>query len=71
MNDYNKLINQIQAVRARNNKNWMALLRLAFAHAPEEAAVIMKKITNNDAKINTLSAQLGDYYKEDDNNGMS
>jgi hypothetical protein len=31
----------IEAIRGRNNRNWMDLLRLAFKHAPEEAAEIM------------------------------
>ena len=35
--NYLKIIDEIEKVRTRNNVNWMDLLRLAFTHAPEEA----------------------------------
>ena len=35
--NYLKIIDEIEKVRTRNNANWMDLLRLAFTHAPEEA----------------------------------
>ena len=38
---YLKIIDEIEKVRTRNNVNWMDILRLAFTHAPEEA----KKLT--------------------------
>ena len=33
---YLLLIKQIEKVRAKNNKNWMELYRLAFSKAPQE-----------------------------------
>ena len=60
MTDYLAIIDQIEAIRGRNNKNWMDLLRLAFKHAPEEAAEIMAGIYKEDAEIGRLVKQLTD-----------
>ncbi len=53
-----KIIDQIQEIRARNNKNWMDLLRLAFMHAPEETLKILHKITECDSEITQLTQSL-------------
>jgi len=53
-----KIINQIQNVRARNNKYWMDVLKLAFKFAPTQASKIMKKVNSNDQKISTLVEKL-------------
>ncbi len=58
MTDHLAIIDQIEAIRGRNNKNWMDLLRLAFKHAPEEAAEIMAGIYKEDAEISRLVKQL-------------
>jgi hypothetical protein len=58
MKDYNAIIDQIEAVRRKNNKNWMDLMRLAFKHAPEEAAAIVADIYREDGEISALAAQL-------------
>ncbi len=58
MTDYAAIIDQIEAVRSKNNKNWMDLLRLAFKHAPEEAAEIMAGIYRDDSQISALVAKL-------------
>lgn len=52
------LINQIQEIRTKNNRNWMNMLRLAFKYAPQEAKEIMQNITECDAQINKLSKKL-------------
>jgi len=54
------IINQIQEIRTRNNKNWMDILRLAFKHAPDEAKKIIANITECDAEINRLSKKLSE-----------
>ncbi len=54
------ILNQIEEIRKRNNRNWMDLARLAFRVAPEEAKQIMKWITSNDKEINALTEQLGE-----------
>jgi len=48
---YNSIINKIQKIRTKNNKNWMNLLKLAFKYAPEESSKIMKKINISDKLI--------------------
>ena len=40
------IINQIQNIRTKNNKNWMNLLKLAFKRDPKSASKILSKITN-------------------------
>lgn len=58
--DHLEIIDRIEAIRGRNNKNWMDLLRLAFKHAPEEAAEIMAGIYREDTEISELVKQLTD-----------
>lgn len=52
------ILDKIQNIRETNNKNWMAILKLAFKHAPREAKLIMKNITEYDQQINELSKEL-------------
>ena len=54
------IIDEIQEIRTRNNKNWMDILRLAFKYAPKEAKRIMADITECDAEINKLSKRLAE-----------
>ena len=57
-NKNNRVINNIEKIRSKNNKNWMNLLRLAFKHAPTEASKIIKKINQYDKKISLLLKKL-------------
>jgi len=57
-NDYIKIINNIQKIRAKNNVNWMDILRLAFKHDPKGAASILGKINQDDKKIFKLLKKL-------------
>ncbi len=57
-NKNNNVINNIEKIRSKNNKNWMNLLRLAFKHAPTEASKIIKKINQYDKKISLLLKKL-------------
>lgn len=52
------LVNKIQNIRSKNNKNWMDLYRLAFSKAPEEAIVLIKKILIKDKKVSSLAEKL-------------
>ena len=67
--NYNKIINQIQKVRSKNNVNWMDLLKLAFELNPQKASKIMKRINYDDKKISDLLKKLsqqkitGDQFK--------
>lgn len=57
-NKYIKVIDQIENVRKKNNRNWMDVLRVAFTHAPKETAKIMSNIYRDDSKISRLAKQL-------------
>lgn len=48
------VIDAIEAVRNRNNVNWMNLLRLAFRLSPKEAGEIMGNINSDDSEISKL-----------------
>jgi hypothetical protein len=52
------IINKIQIIRQKNNKNWMNLLRLAFKKDPKNASKIMTKITSMDKQISKLTSDL-------------
>jgi len=56
--NYNKIINQIQKIRSKNNVNWMNILKLAFKLDPNNASKIMKKINYDDKKISKLLLKL-------------
>ncbi len=56
--NYNKIINQIQKIRSKNNVNWMNILKLAFKLDPKSASKIMKKINYDDKKISSLLSKL-------------
>ena len=41
--DYLKIINEVENVRKKNNKNWMDILRVAFSSDPKKTADILKE----------------------------
>ena len=53
-----KLVNQIQKIRAKNNKNWMDLLRLSLKLNFKETSKILKEICNDDKKISFLAQKI-------------
>ena len=55
---YQKIINQIEKIRSKNNVNWMNILRLAFRLDPKSSVKIMKKINYDDKKISSLLNKL-------------
>jgi len=55
---YLAAINKIQNIRAKNNANWMEILRLAIKHVPEEAIKLMKKINKKDQVISRLFSKI-------------
>lgn len=54
------LIDRMEAVRAANNVNWMALVKLALEVAPERARPILAGITAKDAEIAGIIKQLAE-----------
>tara|TARA_B100000941_G_C27988173_1_gene294475 strand:- start:127 stop:345 length:219 start_codon:yes stop_codon:yes gene_type:complete len=57
-NNFDKIINQIQKIRKKNNVNWMNILKIAYKHAPKETSQIFKKIVEEDKNINFVSKKL-------------
>ena len=55
---YIKIIDQIEKVRSKNNKNWMDILRLAFKNSAKSTAKIMAEIYKEDSKISRLAKKL-------------
>ena len=55
------LVNKIQNIRSKNNKNWMDLVRLAYKYAPKEASNILSQIYKEDSAISNLTSQLTNY----------
>ena len=52
------LINQIQKIRSKNNKNWMDLLRLSLKHDFKTTSKILKDIVSDDKKISDLAKKI-------------
>lgn len=46
-----EVITKIKNIRAKNNSNWMSILKLAYKHAPKETSKILKEINSHDQKI--------------------
>ena len=57
---YIHLIDQVKKIRARNNVNWMNILKLAFKYAPDQARSIVSKINTDDNKISDLLKKLSE-----------
>ena len=56
--NYNKIINQIQKIRSKNNKNWMDLLRLSLKLDYISTSKILSEIYLDDQKISKLVKKL-------------
>ena len=54
----NLIFDQIEKLRAKNNKNWMDLLRLSFKSNPEETFKIVNNILSKDEKLIKLAQSL-------------
>tara|TARA_B110000027_G_C15852487_1_gene183323 strand:+ start:227 stop:439 length:213 start_codon:yes stop_codon:yes gene_type:complete len=53
-----KLVNQIQIVRSKNNKNWMDLLRLSLKLDFNTTSKIIKEICKDDKRISNLAQKI-------------
>jgi UDP-4-amino-4,6-dideoxy-N-acetyl-beta-L-altrosamine N-acetyltransferase len=53
-----RLIDEIEAAIARNNLNWMSILRLAIEKAPDTAKPIIADINKIDREISSLTEKL-------------
>lgn len=61
---FNRIIDQIEDIRSKNNTNWMDILRIAFEHSPKEASKVMSEIYNEDQKISLLAKKLKNSVKK-------
>ena len=53
-----KLVNQIQKIRSKNNKNWMDLLRLSLKLDFNSTSKILKEICKDDKRIYHLAQKI-------------
>jgi len=51
-------VNQIQKIRAKNNKNWMDLLRLSLRLDFNLTSRILKEICKDDKRISNLAEKI-------------
>ena len=58
-----KIINQIQKIRTKNNKNWMDLLKLSLRLDFETTSKILKEICKDDKKISKLAQKIYELNK--------
>ena len=52
------LVNKIQKIRSKNNKNWMDLLRLSLKLDFNSTSKILKEICKDDKKISIIAREI-------------
>lgn len=52
------IFDQIQKMRAKNNKNWMDILKLSFLNNPKKTYDIISLILDKDSKMIKIEKQL-------------
>ena len=52
------LVNQIQKIRSKNNKNWMDLLRLSLKLDFNSTSKILKEICKDDKRISNIAQKI-------------
>ena len=52
------LLNKIEKVRSKNNKNWMDILRLAIKLDYKKTSNLIKKIYKHDSEISSLAKKI-------------
>lgn len=52
---HRKIIQQIENVRKKNNKNWMSILKLAYDVRPKETVKILNQIIVKDSQLIKLA----------------
>ncbi len=53
-----KLLNQIQKIRSKNNKNWMDILKLAIRLDYKNTSKLIKQIYKHDTQISKLARKI-------------
>tara|TARA_B100001741_G_C16491856_1_gene570093 strand:- start:664 stop:879 length:216 start_codon:yes stop_codon:yes gene_type:complete len=52
------LVNKIQKIRSKNNRNWMDLLKLSLKLDHKKASKILKEIVADDKKISEVAKKI-------------
>lgn len=52
------IVDQIQKIRSKNNKNWMDLLRLSLKLDFNSTSKILKEICKDDKRISSLAQKI-------------
>ena len=58
-----KLINQIQKIRSKNNKNWMDIVKLALQLDFNSTAKILNQIYKEDSRIGKITKKIKNLNK--------
>ena len=58
-----KLINQIQKIRSKNNKNWMDIVRLALQLDFNSTTKILNQIYKEDSRIGKITKKIKNLNK--------
>lgn len=53
-----KIVDQIESARNKNNRRWMDILRLAMLYAPDTTREVLKGINREDKRISRLLEKL-------------
>lgn len=53
-------VSEIEHIRAKNNRLWMAILRVALISSPVQTKKLLSEINNNDRAISELIGKLAD-----------
>ena len=53
-----KLVEKIEKIRSKNNKNWMNLLKLSLKLDPKNTSKILKEICKEDKKVSRIAKKL-------------
>ncbi len=52
------IVDEIFAIRIRNNAPWQRLMEIAMRHAPEETKEALRQINENDREVSALMEAL-------------
>lgn len=59
-----KIINKIEKIRAKNNKNWMDLVRLSLMLDHKKTSRILYHINSHDKKVSNLAKKIYNLSKK-------
>jgi hypothetical protein len=55
-----KLIDEMEAIRSRNNVNWMDILRVALREAPEETRILLAGVSDCDGRVQNIIKKIAE-----------